>query len=477
MIGFMLDSARLLESRSYYLHFIDFMADMGCDTLLWHFTDDQGCSLRFDSLPEAASPNAYTKDELQDLLAHAKHRGITVIPELETLGHTRYITRARADLAELSENNEVFTSLCPVHPKSREVVGGLIDEVCELFDSELVHAGLDEVNFGTHPMTQAALTSSTASELFIDYIRFVHGRLAKHGKRMMMWGDHLLKDPKIAEAIPKDILVANWQYTAVVPPETTPKLQGYGFDVVNCPAMISYDQPLAPGESFALRNLRDTARHAQTHQTKGIITTIWTSQRFLPESLWPSAAYAAELMTRGPDITLADSLRRFFERRLNSEVSSGWIDALGELHRVMPMRNPWVAALRLELDKRLDGINLAKQAREAKAIYDALLHHRPDTKVEDGSCRAVLLKAELHAHAWERAASMQKVTIDADLLTVSESLGLRLSACWDEDRFADDPRKWQPVFPFDRDDHLLIAFDHGTRQLRDALAAKSRGST
>ncbi|WP_428387027.1 family 20 glycosylhydrolase [Mucisphaera sp.] len=477
MIGFMLDSARLLESRSYYTRFIDFMAESGCDTLLWHFTDDQGCSLRFDSLPEAASRNAYSKQQLSELLAHATARGIKVIPELETLGHTRYITRARADLAELSENDEVFTSLCPVHPQSREIVGSLIDEVCELFESELVHAGLDEVNFGGHPMTQAALKTSTASQLFIDYIAFVHDRLAQHGKRMMMWGDHLLKDPAIAEAIPKDILVANWQYTARLPDETTPTLQGYGYEVVNCPAMISYDQPLAPGESFALANLRDTARHARAHKSSGIITTIWTPQRFMPDSLWPAAAYAAALMVDGPDASMADAVQGFFEKRLGSEVSPGWVSSLRELHRVIPMRKPWVAALRLELGDLPDDLNLYKAAQKARRIYQDLLDHRPDTWRDDRCCRSVLLIAELHAHVWERAEATQTSQVNASLLAASESLVERLSVRWDSDRFADDPRKWEPVFPFDRDDHLLIAFEHGTQKLREALATMTRGST
>jgi len=88
----MLDSARCLESRSYYRQFIDFAAERGAKTLLWHFTDDQGCSMQFDTLPTAASANAYSKAELRELITYAGERGIMVIPELETLGHTRYIT-------------------------------------------------------------------------------------------------------------------------------------------------------------------------------------------------------------------------------------------------------------------------------------------------------------------------------------------------------------------------------------------------
>lgn len=469
MIGFMLDSARLLESRTYYTRFVDFIAQMGCDTLLWHFTDDQGCSLRFDSLPEAASRNAYTKQELRALLDHARDQGVKVIPELETLGHTRYITRSREELNELSENDHVFTSLCPVHPRTRSVIGALIDEVCELFDTDLVHAGLDEVNFGDHPLTREALKQSTPSDLFVDHVRFVHERLARHGKRMMMWGDHILKDNVIGQAIPKDILIGNWQYTAKVPSETTQRLHELGFEVVSCPAMISYDQPLAPGKDFALPNLHDTAQHARQEKTKGIITTIWTPQRFLPNALWPAVAYAAELMKHGPETPMDQAFSRYFEKQLKQPVSKPWADALCKLYAEMPMRKPWIAALRLELDERLDGVDLAERASTFASLRDQLRADRPD-KDNDACCASIMLIAELLAHSWERAAAMSRDDITEQHLTASDRLSQQLSKTWDQDRFSDDPRKTEPVFPFDRDDHLIIAFGHGTNTLRHKSA-------
>lgn len=462
MRGFMLDSARTLEARDYYPRFIDFIADRGCDTLLWHFSDDQGCSLRFDSLPGAASPNAYTKAELRGLLAHAKRRGVTVIPELETLGHTRYITRARADLAELSENDEAFTSLCPVHPRTREVVGTLLDEVCELFDAPLVHVGLDEVNFGDHPLTRAALRQRTHGQLFADHINFLHQRLAARGKRMMMWGDHLLKDDAIAAAIPRDILIANWQYAPTIPAETTRRLRGWGFEVVMCPALISYDQPLFPGDAFAVPNLRNTAAHvAETHSI-GTITTVWTPQRYLHDALWPAVHLAADFMRHGPGVALRDSLRGFAESFHGLTPSERWLDAMATLFERSPMRKQWVAALRLELDERLANVDLRGEADTWVGVLDALAAERAGVRHEVERYDALVLMVELLAHVWDRAARAKAGAIDDETRRRSRAMGERLSAAWDRERFADDPRKHAPVFTFDADNHLLVAFGQGT---------------
>lgn len=471
MQGFLLDSARTLERRSYYPRFIDFIADRGCDTVLWHFTDDQGCSLRFDSLPEAASPNAYTKPELRDLIGYARDRGVRMIPELAALGHTRYITRARPDLAELSENDAVFTSLCPVHPRTRRVLAGLLDEVVELFDDERVHVGLDEVNFGDHPLTRAALETQTPGELFADHVNFLHAHLAAAGRRMMMWGDWILKDPVAARRIPKDVLMANWQYTPEVPADTTRRLQEQGFEVVSCSAMISHDQPLFPGERFALGNLRDTPRHAGLHLTRGVLTTVWTPQRFLPESLWAAVHYAAELK-QDPATGVAESMRRFAESFHGFAASPDWLQAIRVVFDESPMRKPWVAALRLELDDgRLSEIDLAARAACWRTCFATLSDAASAVTKEPAAYASLVLMAELSAHAWERAAAVQNRVATADLVATGERLTRALEAAWDRDRYADDPRKHTPAFPFDRDDHLLQAFAAGTETLRAAVAA------
>ena len=61
-LGVMLDSARALENRDFYRTSIDFLAARDVTRLLWHFTDDQGCAARLPSVPEAASPHAYSPE-------------------------------------------------------------------------------------------------------------------------------------------------------------------------------------------------------------------------------------------------------------------------------------------------------------------------------------------------------------------------------------------------------------------------------
>jgi len=78
------------------------MAEWGLNTLWWHFADDEGFTLKLSGHPELASPRALSKAKMKRLLDKAGQLGIDVVPEVESLGHTRWITAldlASADAA------------------------------------------------------------------------------------------------------------------------------------------------------------------------------------------------------------------------------------------------------------------------------------------------------------------------------------------------------------------------------------------
>jgi hypothetical protein len=471
MRGFMLDSARALESRTYYRQFVDFIAQRDCDTILWHFSDDQGCSLRFESLPEAASPHAYSKQEMRELIAYARERGVTLIPELETLGHTRFITRARADLADLSERDDLFTSLCPVDPRTRQIVGELLDEVCDLFPSDLVHVGLDEVRFGDHPLTREAMKTRSATDLFAEHVLFLHERLKRHGKRMFMWGDHLLDDHDLAQRVPRDVLVGNWQYEPVVPLETTVQLLNWGFEVISCPALICHEQPLYPSVQRTIANLRSTAEIDEAQPTKGTLTTIWMPQRYLNRALWPAVHVATDFMRHGPAVDVAASLSGYLSQYHEMAPTPDQVGALHRLFSAVPERETWVSAVKLDLDELDQAVDARREAEQWSAVVEALAASRPSDVREPESYDTIVLLAEVVAHVWQRLDEASAGAVQPATIRQSESLLHRLSDCWDVERFADDPRKWNAVIDFHVDDYLLISFRRGTERLKSLAAA------
>ncbi len=295
--GVMLDSARLTEKHSFYFDLLPYLAAWGYNTVCWHFTDDQGCSLRFDTRPELASRGAFSKQEMKEFISRAQECGIEVIPELESFGHTGYITKLKQyrRLFEAVEGKR-FGAICPSHPETLEILEDLIREVSELFPSEYIHAGFDEVNFGSCPRCRDRLVREKSWEVFAQHVETVRDIMARNGKRMMMWGDHLTSEPELADRLPKDIVVCDWQYFDVDPSSVAFLLE-HGFEVICCPALANFFKVIHPRESN-LQNIKDFAKVATGFQSPGIlglINTVWCPYRYLQGAAVHGIALGADI--------------------------------------------------------------------------------------------------------------------------------------------------------------------------------------
>ncbi len=174
--GMHLDEGRHFFGPVAVKRMIDSMALYKLNILHWHLTEDQGWRIEIKKYPKltqigswrANSPTPgdrnkpdgvpyggyYTQDEIREIVAYARQRGITIIPEIEIPGH------AAAAIASYPElGNTDIESYAPkvmerwgVHPytfapkeKTFRFLQDVFDEVCALFpDSPYIHIGGDE---------------------------------------------------------------------------------------------------------------------------------------------------------------------------------------------------------------------------------------------------------------------------------------------------------------------------------------------
>ena len=70
---------------------LDGMAAVKLNVFHWHLTDDQGFrieSTRYPKLAELGSDGQYySKDQVREIVAYARDRGIRVVPEFDMPGH------------------------------------------------------------------------------------------------------------------------------------------------------------------------------------------------------------------------------------------------------------------------------------------------------------------------------------------------------------------------------------------------------
>ena len=147
----MVDAGRVPETPGYYKRVIDFCSDWGLNTLQFRLTDDQGSAMRFHSVPGLVThENALSPAEMKSLVEYGRNHGVDLLPEIESFGHTGYITRSPAYAHLLdrdpSSSSAEFTGIIPVSPESLQIFEHLYREVADVFPSVYLHGGCDEVN-------------------------------------------------------------------------------------------------------------------------------------------------------------------------------------------------------------------------------------------------------------------------------------------------------------------------------------------
>ena len=280
--GLMLDMVRVTERYKHYMDMAETASGWGYNTIFAHLTDDDGCAMIFESRPDLATPHALTRQQVKDWIRTAKKNGLNIIPEIECFGHTKYIHTLpkykHLSVKGVGHHNAIH----PLHPDTHAIIGDLLREVAVVFDSPYIHAGFDEVNLGQGKALGPAAVGKEPWEVFADYVNHVHHIIDGLGKKMMIWGDHLVSEPRIGKRISKDIIICDWQYHPDVNTQTTKLLLDMGFTVLCCPSSSRSGDMILP-RSNTQGNLQRFSRiaHSSGDNIMGLVNTVWCPGRML----------------------------------------------------------------------------------------------------------------------------------------------------------------------------------------------------
>lgn len=238
--GMHLDVSRHFFPKEFILKFIDLMAFYKFNTFHWHLTDDNGWRLEIDKYPlltevsawraihedeawrnrsqqkkgeEATYGGFYSKEDVREILAYAKERFITVIPEIEMPGHTSEVFAAYPNLSCSGEKLSVQTGgywpnkdiFCAGKEETFEFIENVLDEVCELFPSEYIHIGGDEAYkeaWENCALCQARIQKEGLKDehgLQSYFIKRIEKYLNAKGKKLIGW-DEILEGGLAPEA-------------------------------------------------------------------------------------------------------------------------------------------------------------------------------------------------------------------------------------------------------------------------------------
>jgi hexosaminidase len=220
--GLMIDSARHFISLDVVRRNLDGLEAVKMNVFHWHLSENQGFraeSKKFPKLHEQGSDGLYyTQDEIREVIAYARDRGIRVVPEFDIPCHSTAWFVGHPELAsgpgpyEIERHWGIFDpAIDPTNEKTYKFLDQFIGEMAKLFPDQFFHVGGDEVNgkeWDANPKIQEfmkthGIKSNQALQAYFN--KRLQPIVAKHGKNMIGWDEVL--DP----SLPKDITIQSWR--------------------------------------------------------------------------------------------------------------------------------------------------------------------------------------------------------------------------------------------------------------------------
>ena len=368
--GLMLDEARHFFGKGVVKRTLDLMAMHKLNVFHWHLVDDQGWRLELKRHPELVEygavrpysvkmgthamwlppdkkmtytydaekygPFFYTQEDVKEILAYAKNRHITVVPEIELPGHVRALLAAHPEFSctgDLPRVPRIDWSietdvLCVGNDAAVKLLEDVFDEVCELFpDTPYIHIGGDEcphVRWKECPKCQTRMKAEGMEDenglqawITSHFVRY----LEKKGRRAVGWDEILAGDvPTSAVGMTWRTSDANGARTHYVPAADA---ASRGHDMVMTPNALCYlsrpqfekDDPypyygvitekssvLTLERAYSFDPVKDIPESVRSHIIGGQ-ASCWSESTFnvfdLEWKTWPRACAIAEVLWCG----------------------------------------------------------------------------------------------------------------------------------------------------------------------------------
>jgi len=335
--GLMIDVGRHFIPLDVLKRNLDGMAAVKLNVFHWHLSENQGFrieSKKFPKLQEMGSDGLYyTQNEVRNLIAYARDRGIRVVPEFDMPGHSTAWFVGYPELAsgpgpyQIERKWGVFDpAMDPTQERTYKFLDGFIGEMAKLFPDQYFHIGGDEVDgkqWDANPNIQTFMHAhglKNNQDLQAYFNTRVQKIVRKHGKTMVGWDEILRPD------LPKDIVVQSWRgqdSLAAAAKQGYRGLLSFGYYVdLNWPAARHY----------AVDPISGAAANLSPEEKQRILggeACMW-SEYVSPENIdsriWPRTAAIAERLWSRQDVTDVNSMYQGLEN------VSRWLDWLGLTH-------------------------------------------------------------------------------------------------------------------------------------------------
>jgi hexosaminidase len=244
-----LDVGRYFMPKEFVKKFIDLLALHKLNRFHWHLTDDQGWRIEIRKYPRLTAVGAwrretlvgrqnghgdsttwrfdgrrhggfYTQDDVREIVAYARARFVTVVPEIEMPGHAQAAISAYPELGNTGETLApsthwgVHANILNPEESTVHFMQDVLTEVLDLFPGRYVHIGGDEavkIQWQASQRAQSRIRElglKDEAELQSWFIHRMDEFLTGRGRSLVGW-DEILEGGLAPNAV-----VMSWRGTA-----------------------------------------------------------------------------------------------------------------------------------------------------------------------------------------------------------------------------------------------------------------------
>lgn len=297
--GFCISAPRKSETDRFIAFIKEELAPRKVNTLILRVD----YNYEYKSHPELRDSSALSKKDVRKLVQVCRENGIRIIPQINLLGHQSWANRTGNLLRVYPQFDETpwvkmpekyvwpnpdnlyCKSYCPLHPEVHDIVFDLVDEICDVFEADAFHAGMDEVFYiGEDKCPRCS--GRDKAELFAGEVTLIRNHLAMKKRRLWIWGDRLIDGKttgmgkweasmnnthRAIDLIPKDVMICDWHYER--PDQSAVYFAMKGFDVVTCP----WNKPdVAVIQVNDMVRFRNSSAQEMKSRFKGVVQTVWS---------------------------------------------------------------------------------------------------------------------------------------------------------------------------------------------------------
>jgi hexosaminidase len=325
--GTQVDMARgPVPKLSYLKRIVRTISEFKLNQLYMYMED----SFRLDGQPlVGVLSDTLSRDDWKELVSYAARYHVDIVPANEDCGHMHKVLRfdEYSGLGERPHGHGFAAD----DSQALAFLGQMYDQMVPVFPTSAYNIGCDETFDLGLGRTAQRVAKEGYGQVYVDNLTKVADLVHRYNKQVMFWGDIAVEHPEMIPRLPKDLIVASWEYGAHPSYEQWLKpFAGTGMKIFVCPWVGNTGVIMADYEEAAV-NIEGFLTDGKKAGAIGTDITVWNDSGETLYGLgWWSIVYGAACAWE-PGATPVNDFNQKFDWAFYRNTDHRFADAIARL--------------------------------------------------------------------------------------------------------------------------------------------------